>query len=331
MIMFIKQSIHRVLNHVQTKGVIMRDKVKVRYPALTARHCLALFLFITLAAAGCAKKEITVPSLTPEPTREQLTGKFVWYDLFTHDLQTTGTFYQELFGWTFTDTEPANAMVKTINLEGVPIANAVKIDPLKKNTNESAWLGYVSVPDVDKAVEQVKLLNGTIYKDPGDLPKRGRIAIAIDGQGAIFGLVNSPSGDPPDPVDRQNGFIGSELWTTDLDKAIALYTALAGYELNVVEVGAGIKYHLLTRDSVPRAGLARISWDGDKPNWIPYIAVQDVPQTIAQAEKMGGRVLINASEEMRDNPLAIIADPSGAVFGIQQIPDVATAEGGNQP
>jgi len=331
MIMFIMQSIHRVLNHVQTKGVIMRDKVKVRYPALTARHCLALFLFITLAAAGCAKKEITVPSLTPEPTREQLTGKFVWYDLFTHDLQTTGTFYQELFGWTFTDTEPANALVKTINRDGVPIANAVEIDPLKKDANESAWLGYVSVPDVDKAAELVKLNNGSLYKDPGDLPERGRIAIAIDGEGAIFGLVNSPSGDPPDPVERQNRFIGSELWTSDLDKAITFYTALAGYELNVVEVGAGIKYHLLTRDSVPRAGLARITWDEDKPNWIPYIAVQDVEQTIAQAEKMGGSVLINASEEMRDNPLAIIADPSGAVFGIQQIQDVAAAEGGNQP
>ena len=309
----------------------MLNKVKDKSPALAARHFLVLFLFIAAAVSGCAKKEIIVPGLTPEPTLEYHTGKFVWYDLFTHDLQTTSAFYQELFGWTFTDTVPPNTLVKTINRDGVPIANAVEIDPLKKDANESAWLGYVSVPDVDKAAELVKLNNGSIYKEPGDLPERGRIAIAIDGQGAIFGLVNSPSGDPPDPVKRQNRFIGSELWTIDLDKAITFYTALAGYELNVVEVGAGIKYHFLTRDSVPRAGVARITWDEDKPNWIPYIAVQDVEQTIAQAEKMGGSVLINASEEMRDNPLAIIADPSGAVFGIQQIPDVAAAEGGNQP
>ena len=309
----------------------MLNKMKDKYPDHTIRHCLVLFLFITLAAGGCARKEIIVPSLTPEPTREQHTGKFVWYDLFTHDMQVTSTFYQELFGWTFTDTASSNTQVKTINRDGVPIANAVEIDPLEKNNNESAWLGYVSVPDVDKAAEVVKLHKGTIYKEPSDLPNRGRIAIAIDGQGAIFGLVNSPSGDPSDQADRQNKFIGSELWTIDLDKAIALYTAVAGYELDVIEVGAGIKYHLLTRDSMPRAGVVNITWDKDKPNWIPYIAVKDVLQIIAQVEKLGGRLLIKSSEDTRDNPLAIIADPSGAVFGIQQIRDVATAEGGNQP
>ena len=98
----------------------------------------------------------------------------------------------------------------------------------------------------------------------------------------------------------------------------------------VVEVGAGIKYHLLTRDSVPRAGVVKISRDDVKPNWIPYIAVEDVLQTIAKTEKWGGKLLIKSSEEMRDNPLAIIADPSGAVFGIQQIRDFAN-EGGNLP
>ena len=309
----------------------MLNKVKVKYPVLAARYFLILFLAIALAGSGCAKKEIIVPSLTPEPNQEQLTGKFVWYDLFTHDLQTTSAFYQELFGWTFTDTVPSSPRVKTINRDGVSIANVVQIDPLKKDTNESAWLGYVSVPDVDEAAEVVKLHKGTIYKEPSDLPERGRIAIVVDGQGAIFGLVNSSTGDPSDQVDRQNKFIGSELWTTDLDKAIAMYTALAGYELNVIEVGADIKYHLLTRDSMPRAGLVKISWDGVKPNWIPYIAVEDVLQTIAQVEKKGGRLLVKPSEDMRDNPLAIIADPSGAVFGIQQIPDVVTAEGGNQP
>jgi predicted enzyme related to lactoylglutathione lyase len=309
----------------------MLNKFKVKYPALAAWYFLALFLSIVFTVSGCAKKEIIVSSLTPDPTQEQHTGKLVWYDLFTHDLQTTRVFYQELFGWTFTDTVPSSPRVKTINRDGVPIANVAQIDPPEKGTNESAWLGYISVEDVDKAAEVVKLHKGTIYKEPSDLPERGRIAIVIDGQGAIFGLVNSPTGDPPDLADRQNKFIGSELWTTDLDKAIAMYTALAGYELNVIEVGAGIKYHLLTRDSMPRAGIVKISWDGVKPNWIPYIAVEDVLKTIAQVEKMGGRLLTKSSEETRDNPLAIIADPSGAVFGIQQIPDVVTAVGGSQP
>ena len=295
------------------------------------KYTLAILLLLAFAVSGCAGKEIVVPSLTPVPTGEQLTGKFVWYDLFTHDMQTTVKFYNGVFGWTFTDTAGSGAPAKTIRREGIPMANAVEIAPEKMGANESAWLGYMSVPDVNKAAKLIKQHKGTLYKNPKNLPDRGMIAIAIDSEGAIFGLVNSPTGDPSDKRNRHNYFIGSELWTTDLDKAIEMYSALAGYELDVVEVGVGIKYHLLTRDSMPRAGVVQIPWDDVKPNWIPYLAVKDVLQTIAQAEKLGGRILIKPSEEIRDNPLAIIADPSGAVFGIQQLPDVETSDGGNLP
>ena len=308
----------------------MLNKVKLKYPVHAARHCLVLLLFIAFAGGGCARKEIIVPSLTPEPTREQLTGKFVWYDLFTHDMEATSTFYQELFGWTFTDTDPANSRVKTINRGGVPIANAVELDPAKKGSTEAVWLGYISVPDVDKAAELVKTHQGTIYSEPRELPDRGRIAVVIDGQGAIFGVVHAPEGDPPDPDDIAAIFIGSELWTTDLDRAITLYSELAGYELNIVDAGKDRKYHLLVRDEVPRAGVVKILWDDVKPNWIPYVAVKDVMETIGKAEALNGKLLIQPSKEIRENPLAIIADPSGAVFGIQQIRNLESA-GGDQP
>jgi predicted enzyme related to lactoylglutathione lyase len=308
----------------------MLNRVIFKCSIHAARHCLVLFLFIAFAAGGCAKKEIIVPSLTPEPTLEQLTGKFVWYDLFTHDMQATRTFYQELFGWTFTDTDLANSRVKTINRDGVPIANAVEIDREKKGGTESVWLGYISVPDVDKAVELIKMHKGTIYSEPKELPDRGRIAVVIDAQGAIFGVVHAPEGDPPDPDNINTFFIGSELWTTDMDRAITLYTELAGYELKIVEAGQDIQYHLLLRDDVPRAGVVKILWDDVKPNWIPYVAVTDVRATIGKAEALNGKLLIKPPKEVRENPLAIIADPSGAVFGIQQIRNLETA-GGDRP
>ena len=308
----------------------MPNKVKYKYPAHAAGYFLVLFLLISLAAGGCARKEIIVPSLTPEPTREQLTGKFVWYDLFTPDMRTTGNFYQELFGWTFTDTDTAHPRIKTISRDSVPIANAVETKPGEKSSSESIWLGYISVPDVDKAVEQVKLQDGTIYEKPIDLADRGRVAIVIDSQGAIFGLVHSQDGDPPDPDDMQNSFMGSELWTTDMDRAMTFYTPLAGYEVKIVDVGPDLTYHLLQRDNIPRAGVTKILWDDVKPNWIPYIAVKDVMAAIDKAETLGGKLLIGPPKEIQENPLAIIADPTGAVFGIQQIQD-SEPSGGNQP
>lgn len=308
-------------------GIRTRRWKKEKSLIAAVRYFILFLCFIVLPIAGCAKKEIVVPPLTPEPSKVQLTGKFVWYDLFTDDLETISRFYEELFGWTFTNTDPATTRAKNINRNGLPIANAVEIDPVHKERNESGWLGYISVKDVDAAVEIAIQDKGTIYTAPKDLPNRGRIAIVIDGQGAIFGLVNSPLGDPPDQDDIRNGFIGAELWTTDSDQALSFYNAIAGYELDVVDVGEGEKYNLLLRDNIPRAGLVKIPWDDVTPNWIPYVAVPDLKETIEKVEALGGTLLIKPPQELRKNPLAIVADPSGSVFGIQQMSDFET-EGG---
>jgi predicted enzyme related to lactoylglutathione lyase len=90
----------------------------------------------------------------------------------------------------------------------------------------------------------------------------------------------------------QNSFIGFELWTTDMDRAMTFYPPLAGYEVKIADVGPDRKYHLLQRDNIPRAGVTKILWDDIKQNWIPYIAVKDVMETIGKAETLGGKLLI---------------------------------------
>lgn len=293
-------------------------------------------IFAVLVAAaifmsGCAtRKTMQVPPLAPAPTGKQLAGKFVWHDLFTHDLKTAVKFYNGVFGWLFIDTVPNGVPVKTILRDGIPIANAVEISASNRDKYDSLWLSYMSVPDVDAAAKLAGQHGATTYKQPRDLPDRGRIAIITDGQGAIFGLVHSPSGDPLDQANRLHHFIGSELWTTDLEKAVETYIALGGYELSLVEAGPDGNYHLLTTNSVPRAGIVKIPWDNVKPNWIPYIAVNDVKATTAMVESLGGRLLVKPPEEKVENPLAIVADPSGAVFGIQEVRSKET-EGGAQP
>ena len=47
-------------------------------------------------------------------------------------MQATRTFYQELFGWTFTDIDAADSQVNTRNRDSVPIAYTVQITPRKK-------------------------------------------------------------------------------------------------------------------------------------------------------------------------------------------------------
>ena len=57
-----------------------------------------IVFFVGLCVSACSKQQIIVPKVTPEPTNLRLTGKFVWFDLFTHDLQSASRFYEELFG-----------------------------------------------------------------------------------------------------------------------------------------------------------------------------------------------------------------------------------------
>ena len=296
------------------------------------KFCLIfIIVFLTgLGVSACSKQQIVVPPVTTAPTHVRLVGKFVWYDLFTHDLSSASRFYEELFGWSFFDTEPKGKRVKTITRDGIPIANAIHIDPEKGNVNQSRWLSYMSVEDVDRASMFVKQNNGSIYIQPKNLPNRGRVAVVKDPYGALFALVGSSDGDPPDQGAVENHWMGSELWTTNLEAAISFYKLLVGYELQLVDVGSDSKYHMLMKDDQPRAGIVKIPWDNVKPDWLPYIAVEDVMTVAEKAKMLGGKLIVEPDENIREGRVAIISDPSGAVFAIQQLRDTASA-GENRP
>ena len=279
---------------------------------------LVIFLSLGLGINACSRKQLIVPKITPDPTEQRLVGKFVWFDLFTHDLESTSRFYEKLFGWSFHDTVPGKKTVKTIMRNGVPIANAVHINPEKNNVNESQWLSYMSVENVDQAATIVKQNNGRIYMNPKNLPDRGRVAVVIDPEGALFAMVTATGGDPIDYDLAENYWMGSELWTKNLDAALKFYRTLAGYEIQLVDLNADRKYHLLARDNKIRAGIVNIPWDDVKPNWIPYVAVEDVTSIANIVEEAGGKLLIKPDQDIREGRVAIIADPSGAVFAIQQ-------------
>jgi hypothetical protein len=283
---------------------------------------IAILFFLALTLIGlfgaCATPSLRVTPVAPEPTGLRLNGKFIWYDLFTSDLKAVQPFYEALFGWSFHETASVESRVLTITHEGVPIANAVSVDETRMKDGESRWLSYMSVADVDQTVLRIEKNQGTVYMPPKNLPDRGRVAVAKDPEGALFAVLTATGGDPPDPVYDLNNFLGSELWARQLEAAIPFYQALVAYEIEMVDVGSDKDYHLLVRDDEPRAGVVQIPWDDVKPNWIPYIAVEDVTAVAARVEALGGSLLIAPNPEIREGNAAIIADPSGAVFAIQQ-------------
>jgi len=267
---------------------------------------------------GCAHEPLRVPPMTPDPTELHLTGKFVWFDLFTRDLPGARHFYEALLGWSFQKASGAEERVMTIACNDVPIGNAVAVDRVKIEDKPSRWLSYMSVMDVDQAILRVEQHQGSVYMPARNLPDRGRVAVVLDAQGAPFALVASTTGDPPDNGFDRNDFFAAELWARDRDAAIVFYRAVAGYNLELADLGDGNAYHLLVEDGTPRAGVVQIPWEEVKPNWVPYIAVEDVDAVAEKVEPLGGRLLIEPDPNIRDGKVAIIADPSGAVFAVQQ-------------
>ena len=286
-----------------------------------------VFVIIFLMAMGvsaCSKRQVVVPRLTPEPTNLRLVGKFVWFDLFTNDLQTASHFYEELFGWSFYSVESGRKIVHTITREGIPIANAIQINRKKNNVRKSRWLSYVSVEDVDRSAKLVEQNNGILYRRPKELPNRGRVAVVKDPQGAVFAMVTVLGGDPPDKGMTENFWMGSELWTSHMDSALNFYHLLVGYEQKLVDVKSDSKYCLLVKDGQPLAGMVKIPGNDVKPNWVPYIAVEDVMAIADKAKQLGGILLIEPDKRLREGMVAIISDPNGAVFGVQQLSGVAS-------
>ena len=50
-----------------------------------------------------------------------------------------------------------------------------------------------------------------------------------------------------------------------------------------------------------------------------YILVDDLGQTLTKAKKLGGVIVIEASEIESKYPVAVMADPTGGVFAVVEL------------
>lgn len=279
-----------------------------------------VLLAVGLATGACAGQVKTIPPITPSPTQRHQEGRFVWYDLLTHDLPAVQRFYGRLFGWSFVGNLGENESYTLIRHHDVGIGGIVEVDELEGGVSRARWIPSLSVADVDRAVEMTKEQGGTVYFDPEDVPDRGRLAVVADPQGAVVAFLRASGGDPPETEPRINGWLWTELWTHDVSAAATFYRALVGYEEEVVNIAVLKDYSVWTRGGEPRAGVRRLPWEEVQPNWLPYVRVDDPAVVAARVEGLGGRVLLAPSEQMRQGSVALIADPSGAVLALQKWP-----------
>ena len=81
-----------------------------------------------------------------------------------------------------------------------------------------------------------------------------------------------------------------------------------------------VQYILTRTGPGPVAGVVPIGGRPIKPNWLPYVRVNDLAAVAARAEQLGGRVIVRPSPEIRKGSVAVIVDPSGAAIALQKWP-----------
>jgi predicted enzyme related to lactoylglutathione lyase len=247
----------------------------------------------------------------------------VWHDLVTDDPATARSFYGQLFGWDYQDVQGEGVVYTTILHDGLPIGGIAPIDDVDADLPSSRWLSVLSVDDVDAAVAAVERAGGEVTMPARDNPTRGRWALLTDPQGALIVVLRSIAGDPPslDPARLvSNRWMWNELWTDDLDASIELYGELVGYEVRASQTAAAATVQVFTRDGNARAGLNLLPWPEVRPNWLPYIKVDDAEAVAARVAQLGGTVLIPPVAELRNGTTGLMMDPSGAAFAIQEWP-----------
>ena len=120
------------------------------------------------------------------------TGTICWNEVLTSDAPAAVKFYTELCGWSTETMDMGPAGTYTLfTKDGTHIGGCMA---KPADCDESQWLNYIAVDDVDASAKKAKSLGGTICMEPQDIPNIGRFAVITDPTGAAFGLFKGAGG-----------------------------------------------------------------------------------------------------------------------------------------
>lgn len=285
---------------------------------------VAAALLLAVVSSGGA--ELSLPPLTTA-SKTRLPGKFVWADLVTDDVPTARKFYAQLFGWTF--REVGNYSIAAHDER--PLAGMFQRPKPANGEAKPRWFGYISVKSVGSAQKAVTKAGGKVVAAPQKLPERGEQAVFTDPEGAVFGVIRSQGGDPLDFQPDVGDWVWIQLLSRDGKKAAEFYSAVAGYEVVENTATNRLSDFVLTSKGFARATVRTIPTDGEpvKPNWLPFVRVKSVTESVAKAKELGGKVWLEPNADLFKGKVAVVADPTGGAIGLLEL-DLAQLEGGKQ-
>lgn len=241
-----------------------------------------------------------------------------WADIGT-DVEAAKAFYGELFGW---DTEDAGPPEETGGY-GFFLKNGKTVAGYgpQQNPGPPFWATYVTVADADETAAKVKEKGGQVVMDPMDVMTAGRMAVFQDPSGAFFSIWAPTEHIGAQLVNEPGSLCWNELNTRELDGAKAFYGAIFGWECVTQEMGPAMSYTEIKLGGNTVAGMMDMTGrvpDMVPAHWLVYFAVDDTDATVAQAQELGGAVMVPPTD-IPPGRFAVIADDKGATFAVLKL------------
>ncbi|MGX7826751.1 VOC family protein [Actinokineospora sp. 24-640] len=235
-------------------------------------------------------------------------GTPCWLDVST-DVDRAMAFYGTVFGWKFEIGGPEVGGYAMASKDGHVVAG---VGPRQDPDQPSLWTTYLATDDVDASAKAIAEAGGQVSYGPVDVMDKGRIAIALDPQGAVFGLWQAGTNTGVDLANEPGSLVWNEHMSEQFDAAKEFYAAVFGYTYQDVE-GAEGKYCTVHAPgaSDPVAGMGA----GGGPAWSAYLQVEDTDAAITTITGLGGSVLTPA-EDTPFGRMAVVADDQGTPFSI---------------
>ena len=274
-------------------------------------------------------RDTDAPSTLQDSAPDQ-TGAYIWYELITPDPDGAKAFYDAVVGWNFGEGEAAYNGYRMINRADGGFAGGVL--PLNAEMQQHGarptWLGYIYVPDVDKAVSRIEGAGGKALMPATDIPNVGRIAMVTDPQGAPFYVMKPipPQGDPnaqsdvfSTTADQRVGW--NELATPDPVAARRFYGEQFGWTSDdFMPMGELGEYRFLAHQGTTIGALYRPQDEGFEakkaPGWRYYIRVPSIAAAKEAIEANGGTVTMGPHEVPGGDHIIVGNDPQGAEFAL---------------
>jgi predicted enzyme related to lactoylglutathione lyase len=130
-------------------------------------------------------------------------------------------------------------------------------------------------------------------------------------------------------------FSWPELATTDQKAGVAFYKALFGWDVKEQPIGPTEVYSMFQVRGKPVGAAstqqAQERQLGVPPHWNSYVTVANVDESAKKAASLGGKVFMPPFDVMDAGRMAVLQDPTGAVFEIWQANRSIGAEILNEP